>query len=272
MSFAAGDRQVAARVMALDVPATLSVDAKLRSKYFPAAGTIIIDEILAAKQDIHEDQKVQLNGVELTIGKIQPRSAEAFQPFAFVNYQDAQRIFAVQGIVNFGMVVLWPGVDASVVAQQIQTAVSALKVSSKEEFARAIRAEIDNTFLPIIGIILAIGFTVGGAVVGLTLYTATIERAREFGVMKAVGASAGFLYRIVASQSTILTATGFVFGLVAAFLIARLARSAVPDFSTEFLASDIVAVFFATAFMALVASVLPVRRINGIDPAMVFKA
>jgi putative ABC transport system permease protein len=61
-----------------------------------------------------------------------------------------------------------------------------------------VRKEIDDTFLPIIGIILYIGFVVGGAVVSLTLYTATIERFRDFGVMKAVCASAGFLYRIVA--------------------------------------------------------------------------
>jgi putative ABC transport system permease protein len=109
-------------------------------------------------------------------------------------------------------------------------------------------------------------------VVGLTIYTATIERSREFGVMKAVGGSAGFLYRIVLSQSSMLTAGGFVVGLLAAWSVAQLVRELVPDFVTIFRAQDVVAVFGGTVLMALAASFVPVRRINSIDPAMVFKA
>jgi putative ABC transport system permease protein len=90
--------------------------------------------------------------------------------------------------------------------------------------------------------------------------------------MKAVGASAGFLYRIVFSQSAILTAAGFALGLAGALLVARLAQDAVPDFATQFRLADILAVFLATTVMATIASLLPVRRVNGIDPAMVFRA
>jgi putative ABC transport system permease protein len=272
MSFSAGQRTVAARVMAVGIPSYARVSDKIRAGYFPRSGEMVIDAILAAKQDLHEGEKVQLNGVDLTIDKIQPRSAEAFQPFAFVSYEDAERIFGVQGIVNFGMVVLQPGANVADTAMGIGRALPGLEVSTKQEFAQAIRAEIDNTFLPIIGIILAIGFTVGGAVVGLTLYTATIERSREFGVMKAVGASGGFLYRIVISQSIVLTVTGFLLGVASALLVARLAQQAQPDFSTQFLLTDILLVFLATSLMAFLAALLPARRLNGIDPAMVFKA
>jgi len=46
-------------------------------------------------------------------------------------------------------------------------------------------------------------------------------------VMKAVGGSPGFLYRIVLSQSAMLTAAGFVLGLGAAWGVAQLAAEAV---------------------------------------------
>ena len=42
-------------------------------------------------------------------------------------------------------------------------------------------------FLPVVGVLVAIGFLVGGAVIALTTYTATIEKARDFGVLKAIG-------------------------------------------------------------------------------------
>ena len=107
---------------------------------------------------------------------------------------------------------------------------------------------------------------------GLTIYTATIERTREFGVMKAVGGSGGFLYRIVLSQAAMLTGVGFVVGAFGAWGVAQLAIEAVPEFATDFQLADLAGVFVGAVLMAVLASFMPVRRINSIDPAMVFRA
>ena len=147
-----------------------------------------------------------------------------------------------------------------------------LKVFTSEAFAKSFRKEIDEVFLPVITILVGIGFVVGAAVVGLTIYTATIERSREFGVMKAVGGSPGLLYRIVLSQSAMLTAAGFVLGLAGALGVVQLAAQAVPEFVTDFQPLDIVGVLIAAGLMAVLASLVPVRRINSIDPAVVFRA
>jgi len=269
MAFSVEDHDLSARLMALDVPAGLPVDDKIRARYLPERGVLVIDRILADKEGLREGDIARLGAVQLRIGKVQPRSAEAFEPFAFLSYEDARRVFGLEDIVNFGMVMLLPG---AAVAAALEARLPGTQVFTRLEFATAIRKEIDESFLPIIGILVAIGFTVGAAVVGLTIYTATIERSREFGVMKAVGASAVFLYRIVASQSAMLTSAGFLLGLVAALVVARLAREAVPDFATEFRSLDIAGVLVGTVVMAFAASLIPVRRINAIDPALVFRA
>lgn len=272
MSFYAGSRIVSARVVAIGRSEKLTLTETQRQRYFPDRGQMVIDGILSAKEGLSQGQVVDLGGARLTVGEVQPRSAEAFQPFAFINYADAEGVFGTQGLVNFGLVVLQPGALPAVVATAINERDVKVHALTTEEFAEAIRKEIDNTFLPIIGIILAIGFTVGGAVVGLTLYTATIEHARDFGVMKAVGASEAFLFLIVAQQSAMLTISGFLIGTVGALLVNRLAVMAVPDFSVQFRLSDTLIVLAVTAATAFAASMLPVRRINSIDPAMVFKA
>ena len=41
---------------------------------------------------------------------------------------------------------------------------------------------------------------------GLVIYTATVERQREYGVLKAVGTRNGMLYRVVTLQALIVTA------------------------------------------------------------------
>lgn len=271
MGFAIDSREETARLLALDFPQALPVAEQVRDRYLPPEGTIVMDETLSRKARLGDGDVVELNGVSLTVKRSGVRG-EAFSPFAFVNYRDAGRIFGVEGIVNYGMIVLQEGADRSRVEEAVAATVPNLQVYTTNEFATAVRKEIDESFLPIITVLLSIGFVVGAAVVGLTIYTATIERTREFGVMKAVGGSAGFLYRIVLSQSATLTAAGFVVGLGAAMLVAWLAERLVPDFVTDFQPFDVAAVLVAAGVMAVVASFVPVRRINGIDPAAVFRA
>jgi putative ABC transport system permease protein len=272
MSFETGSHEASARLMALGVPVTVPIPDDLRKRYVPPPGTMIIDSILSEKEDIGAGSQVRIGSVVLTVGEVQPRSAEAFEPFAFINFADARAAFGVGDVVNFAMLDVTSGANTTAVTEAIKQRVDGTEVFTREEFGRAIRKEIDESFLPIIGILLAIGFVVGAAVVGLTIYTATIERSREFGVMKAVGASGTFLYRIVATQSAWLTASGFIFGLLAALVVAELARSAVPDFATDFRPEDVASVLAGTVLMAIVGSLIPVRRLNGIDPALVFRA
>ena len=271
MNFDAGGTQVSARLMALAVPPDVAND-DLRERYLPPEGAVIIDDTLRRKTGLSTGDTAQFGTESLKIERVRPRSPEVLFQFVFVNFADAQRIFGVDDIVMYGMVILEPGADAEAVAQAIMDRDPGLQVYTKEAFAASISKEMDETFLPVISILVAIGFVVGAAVVGLTIYTATIERTREFGVMKAVGGSGGFLYRIVLSQAAMLTGAGFVVGAFGAWGVAQLALQAVPEFATEFRPSDIADVFVAAVFMAVLASFMPVRRINSIDPAIVFRA
>ncbi len=271
MSFDADGAESDARFMALDVPATLDLAPEVRERYIPEEGSIVIDKTLSRKTGLGRGDAITVGGESLTVDHVAARGAEALLQFAFVSYADAERTFGVNDLANYGMIVLEPGADERTVAAEIASQ-TGLTVFTSSEFASAIRKEIDESFLPVITILLGIGFVVGAAVVGLTIYTATIERTREFGVMKAVGASGGYLYRIVLSQSAMLVAAGFVIGLGAAIGVAELATEAVPEFVTDFRWFDVAAVLAASVVMAFVASLIPVRRINGIDPAMVFRA
>lgn len=272
MEFTIDGDSTTARVLALDVPPSLSIPEETRQRYLPPAGSLIIDRIVQRKTGLNEGDRANFAGTSLVIDHVESAESEAFMPVVFLNASDAREIFGRGELVSYGIVILEEGADPPAVAAAIEAMDDDLKVFTSDEFATSVRAEIDESFLPIIAVLLVIGFVVGASVVGLTIYTATIERSREFGVMKAVGASAGFLYRIVLSQSSMLTAVGFAVGLAAAWSVAQFVTELVPDFVTVFRPLDVAAVFGATVLMAVVASFVPVRRINSIDPAVVFRA
>jgi putative ABC transport system permease protein len=272
MEFSGGSGQPSARFMALDIPASFALPEQMRADYAPAAGHIVIDRTLSRKTGLGTGDSMVVGGQTFVVDHVRSAGGESFQQFVFMNFADAERAFGVHDIVNYAMVIVSPGVGVDTVEAAIVERDPRLSAFTPDKFAQAVRKEIDESFLPIIAILLAIGFVVGAAVVGLTIYTATIERSREYGVMKAVGGSPSFLYRIVLSQSAMLTAAGFLAGLGAAVGVARLAAQLVPEFATDFRSGDMLAVLVATAAMAILASFVPVHRINSIDPAMVFKA
>ncbi|MCC6383186.1 MAG: FtsX-like permease family protein [Dehalococcoidia bacterium] len=259
-------------LFALQPPDAVSLSENVRRDYLPPPGEIYVDAILSAKTGLDVGDTVSVGGRELRVGRVAGRSGEAFIQFVFANFDDTQAIFGVGGAVNYAVLSLAPGVRAEETMATVAAADPRLGAFTREAFARSIRKEIDESFLPIIGILLAIGFVVGAAVVGLTIYTATIERSREFGVLKAVGASGTYLYRIVFSQSLILTLSGFAVGAMATFVVARLATATAPEFATDFRPLDVTGVALGTGLMALAASFVPVRRVVHIDPASVFRA
>ena len=66
-----------------------------------------------------------------------------------------------------------------------------------------------------IGIAVAIGFLV----IFLSMYTTIIERTREIGVLKSLGASKGYIVQIVLSETTLLCLAGVAGGVGLSFLM-----------------------------------------------------
>lgn len=70
-----------------------------------------------------------------------------------------------------------------------------------------------------INVMIAIAVGIGFLVTFLSMYTTIIERTREIGVLKSLGASKGYIVEIILSESTLLCLGGVVMGVVLSFLI-----------------------------------------------------
>ena len=54
-----------------------------------------------------------------------------------------------------------------------------------------------------------LGLIVGIVVVAQTIYAATIDHIREYGTLKAMGATNGYIYRIILKQALISALIGY---------------------------------------------------------------
>ncbi len=89
-----------------------------------------------------------------------------------------------------------------------------------------------------IGVIIGLSVVVGFLVVFLSMYTAVLERTREIGILKALGASPAFVLSILFRETFLLAVLGSVLGigisygtrwLIMTFVPASLSQMIVPD-------------------------------------------
>ncbi len=234
----------------------------------PEPGTIFIDRFLANDEGLSLGDVLEYQGREFTVARIGNVGNILLVQFAIVNPRDYSSALADPGAANFFLVSLEPDAPDGVMEEIARRAEDSV-VYTSEDFVRVAQP---RKFLPIIRVISVISFIVGLALLSLTIYSATIERAREYGIMKVLGASPWRLYRIVLGQSATIAALGFGAGVGLSFLFNRVAGDVVPEFVTYIRWQEVALALAFTAVMTFVATFLPINRIARVDPASVFRA
>ncbi|MDP9181110.1 MAG: ABC transporter permease [Chloroflexota bacterium] len=244
----------------------------VEGKEAPGAGEVIIDKALSSRYDVRVDDVIAAGGRDWKVVGISEGGDFVSSQTVFITLQQAQEALQMNGQATFIDIRLADGVDPDQFAQQVPTLAPGTIAFTKAKFTAATRNLILGQVLPILTIVLALAFVVGLAVSGLTIYTATIEKAREYGIIKAVGFKNRYLYRLVFEQSMVTGALGFVIGMALTFAFSPIAVGWAPQFVTLIRWQDVLAVFGATVLMSVASGYVPVRRLAAIDPVSVFKA
>lgn len=80
-----------------------------------------------------------------------------------------------------------------------------------------------------IKIIIALAVLIGFLVVFLSMYTAVLERTREIGILKSLGASPGYILNILLRETTVLAIVGSIIGILLTYGTRWLIETLVPS-------------------------------------------
>ena len=235
----------------------------------PQKGEIVVDEVFVNKNKLELGDSITVAGKSLKIVGVASGGNIMVSSYTIVSQEDAREVLGLKDAVNYFLI---RADDPSGAMTKLEEDFSQLKIMPRQEFLDNNAAIVKDNFLPIIGVLTLIAFAVGIAVIGLTIFTAVIEKSREYGVLKAIGYGNGQLFGIALIQALIAGVLGFALGYGLTPLVARIAKSFEPSFIYELGVREISTVFVATILMSIIASLLPLRRLLKIDPAQVFKA
>ena len=238
----------------------------------PSKGQVTLSDLIADDIGVGVGDTVFIGVLPLEIGEVAALVEGSFSGAVFVSAEDSPVLFSHPEAFSFALVTIAPDADEQTVQAEIESQVPGTNALTRDEFADATRREIEEGFLPIVAVLIVVAFVVGLAVIALTIYTSTVERVRDYGVLKAVGASPRQLFAVVVRQSVVVAVLGYALGTILAFVTGKAIQDAVPEFATIYRWQDLAAVFGAALVMSIIAAVVPIRRVASVDPAIVFRA
>jgi putative ABC transport system permease protein len=123
-----------------------------------------------------------------------------------------------------------------------------------------------------VGIVFGMGTVVaaliGAAIVAITLYSTVVDRIRDYGMLKAIGARRRDLFQLLLVQAWLFALVGYVIGASAFFLI----RHAYPNLPMKATPAMLAGIAITALASCTLASIAAVRRVLSLDAAIVFKA
>lgn len=234
-------------------------------------GEVILDRGLARRTGLALGDRVGLLGGEATIVGLSEGTASLLNSVAFVSFEDFRSMRSLGPLVSYVLVRSDRGISGERVAAAIEDAVPGVSAQSREAFAAEERRLLMDMSADVITVMNIIGCLVGLAVVALSVYVATLTRRREYGLLRALGMRDARLYRVVAAQAAASVAAGLAMGLLVTALLGWLVGWLDLGLELTITAESVVRLTSLGALIALIAAILPIRQVAGLDPALVFR-
>ena len=228
---------------------------------------IAIDEVMAAQHNLGLGDLIKVMGSEQEVVGLVSGARSWMTGMAFMSIDALQELQRTPEVASF---ILVDTDDPTRLAAEIErgsdvTVLSASELGDNERrlFSDIIEAPLD--------LMIAIAFAAGTMIVALTVYSSIAEHIREYGIVKAVGARFRDLFRTVVAQTMLIALFGTATGFVIYLLGARLVQELKPQFWTRITPLTVFVVVGSSLLMALLAAVVPTRRLGRLDPASVYR-
>lgn len=139
-------------------------------------------------------------------------------------------------------------------------------VQTLDEFLSQLTPEKLPAFNIGLRVVIGIAIVIGFLVIFQSMYTAVMERTREIGILKSMGASKGYIVGIVLRETGLLAVCGIVAGVTATYLLKAVLRFKVPVLEFAVTPGWVAASVGIALVGALLGALYPALKAAGKDP------
>jgi putative ABC transport system permease protein len=191
---------------------------------------IILDTFYARQAHVHAGGKLALFNREWNVaGIVEPgKLAHLFLPLRVV-----QELDGTQGKVAQIYLKLDDPANTNTVVDELKNLIPGYYIFSVDDLVSL--TSVDNVpFLrSFLDVIIGVAVLIGAAVAALSMYMAIMQRTREIGILKSLGASRSWIVKIILLEALLLGLGGSILGIALSFVgrwaLARLVPASLPQ-------------------------------------------
>ncbi len=228
---------------------------------------VVIDRALARQHGVGLGETFEILGRRFRVVGLSSGTRAWMLGYMFVSHDASAGLLRSPGTASF---ILVDSEDPAATARAVREELG-LQPLSPDTVAENDRRLFAGIFGGPLNLMVIIAFAAGTLIIALAVYSMTVERLREYGIVKAMGARRGRIFRIMLGQTTALAALGFVVGFGFYLAASALITYALPQFWSHVSPAVVAGVALAAGLMGFIAAFVPARRVSRLDPASVYR-
>jgi putative ABC transport system permease protein len=237
---------------------------------------VLVDEVYKEKLGVEKiGDRVEIGDhrarvVGFTKG-IRSFTTSPFVYAKFKNSLDYTKRESKEGSTAYVLVKAAAGVDPRILRDRLRERLTDVDVYTTAEFSEKTRFYWMFTTGAGMAVLTAalMGLIVGVAVVAQTIYAATMDHIREYGTLKAMGATNRYLYRVLIEQAVLSGVLGYGVAMVVAHFIVKASEKGGAVILMPW--SMTLGMLVLAVVMCIGAAMVSINKVTRIDPAMVFR-
>lgn len=169
----------------------------------------LVDELYARQEEVSVGDSIELMSREFeVVGIIETGKMSR----VFIPPETMSDLQGWQGRVSQVYLKLEDSTKTRELIEDLRALLPNRHVISVEDFLATMATDVRRMSSQFVNIIISIAVAIGFIVVMLAMYTAILERTREIGILKAIGASKRVIGSIVIRETLVVSAIGIVLG------------------------------------------------------------
>jgi putative ABC transport system permease protein len=196
-----------------------------------------------------------------------PPSDETISPLP------ALRAIANTDLITYVLVRATPGTDLAQLRQRLEATLPNTRAYTRAQMALQTQVfwQERSGIGFILGLGAVVGVLVGIVIVGQILYSSVSDHIKEFGTLKAMGASNWFIYSVIMEQALWMAVLGYIPGIALCAGVASW-TAATQGLMILITPASATVIFGTTVLMCISSAVFAINKVTRVDPAIVFKS
>ncbi len=151
----------------------------------------------------------------------------------FADIKPLQSMFSESGKISMVLVKVDNAANIPAVMDALKAKLQDYKIFTVEEYVSLISSDSIPMLKEFTGVVIGVGVVGGFLVTFLSMYVVVLERTREVGILKALGASPGYILGILLRETVLLAIVGTIAGILMTFGTQQLMHTFVPTMTQQ---------------------------------------